>query len=290
MLLDSDENPEPQRVEDPEFYTTDAYGDRAVEFIEQHRAEPFFLYLPFNACHVPNEALAKYTERFAQVAEEERRLYCAMFSALDDAVGKVLAKLEERGLTQRTLIFFLSDNGGPMTKMGRNGSNNRPLKGQKGDTWEGGIRVPFLVQWKGKIPAGKTYDLPVVNLDVLPTVVTAAGGELTADDKLDGVNLLPHLTGENAEPPHATLYWRFGKQWAVRHGDWKLVVANGGSGKPELYNLADDISEAKDLAAEHPDKVAELQKLWDAWSKEQAEPNAPNQPAKQKKQAKRAAS
>src|SRR5262249_58579461 len=116
---------------------------------------------------------------------------------------------------ENTLIFFLSDNGGPMTKMGPNGSNNRPLKGQKGDTWEGGIRVPFFVQWKGHLPAGKVYDQPVIQLDVLPTVVAAASGEVSPDWKLDGVNLLPFLKGETQAQarPHETLYWRFGTEW-----------------------------------------------------------------------------
>ena len=123
-------------------------------------------------------------------------------SALDDAVGRVLAALRDSGLEDDTLLFCVSDNGGPMTKRGPNGSNNGPLKGQKGDTWDGGIRVPFFVQWKGHLPAGKVYDEMVAQIDILPTALAAAGGEVRADWKLDGVNLLPYLEGKAAGRPH----------------------------------------------------------------------------------------
>jgi arylsulfatase A-like enzyme len=196
-----------------------------------------------------------------------------MMSCMDDAVGKVLAKVREQGQEENTLIVFFSDNGGPP----RTTSRNDPLRGTKSTTWEGGVRVPFCVQWKGKLPAGKTYDHPVIQLDLLPTLLTAAGASADPAWKLDGVNLLPFLTGENAAKPHETLYWRFGEQWAVRHGDWKLVVGNGGSKQPELYNLAADISELKNLAGEQPEKVKELQALYDKWNAEQAPPSAPKE-------------
>lgn len=140
--------------------------------------------------------------------------------------------------------------------------------------------MPFIAQWKGKVPAGKTYEFPVQNLDVLPTIVTAAGGKVDPAWKLDGVDLMPHLTGANKSRPHETLYWRFGPQWAVRHGDLKLVVSKGGSGDPELYNLATDFAESKNLASTQPDKVKQLQTLWDKWSSEQAAPSAADAPAK----------
>jgi arylsulfatase A-like enzyme len=145
-------------------------------------------------------------------------------------------------------------------------------------TFEGGPRVPFFAQWKGTFPAGVIYDKPVMNLDVLPTVVTAAGGKLGGNDKLDGLDLVPYVTGKDTTAPHDKLFWRFGEQWAVRSGDWKLVVSRGGSGKPELYNLADDIGEAKDLATAEPAKVAELEKLYAAWNAEQAPASAVDQP------------
>jgi arylsulfatase A-like enzyme len=148
-----------------------------------------------------------------------------------------------------------------------------------------------MAQWKGKIPAGKTYENPVIQLDILPTAIAAAGGKVEPDWKLDGVDLLPYLTGEAAGKPHETFYWRFGQQMAIRHGDWKLVVGNGGSGKPELYNLAADISEATDLAAKNPEKVQELQDLWDGWNAEQAPASYPKEDgaAKKKKKAKQKA-
>ncbi len=199
-----------------------------------------------------------------------------MMSAMDDAVGRVLGKIRELGQEENTLIFFISDNGGPTQSIT---SSNGPLRGFKMTTFEGGTRVPFIAQWKGKIPAGKTSDLPVINLDVLPTAIIAAGGKLEASWQIDGVDLMPFLTGAINFRPHQTLYWRYGRQWAIRHGDMKLVVARGGSGQPELYDLAADIGESKDLAAAQPTKVKELQAMWDKWSAEQAPASAPDTPA-----------
>jgi arylsulfatase A-like enzyme len=203
---------------------------------------------------------------------------------MDDAVGRVLAKVRELKQEENTLIFFIADNGGPTQGTT---SQNGPLRGFKMTTFEGGPRVPYLVQWKGKLPAGKTYDMPVMNLDVLPTAMAAAGGSIDAAAKLDGVNLLPYLTGENSERPHNTLFWRFGEQWAVRYGDDKLVVSKGGSGEPELYNLAEDLSEAHNLAATQPEKVKQLQALYDQWNKQQMDPVVKDNPNKAAKKAKK---
>jgi arylsulfatase A-like enzyme len=203
-----------------------------------------------------------------------------MMSAMDDAIGKVMAKIRSLGEEESTLVFFIADNGGPTSSTT---SSNGVLRGFKSTLYEGGPRVPFIAQWKGKIPAGKSYVYPVVNLDVLPTIVTAAGGKVDPSWKLDGVDLVPYLTGSDSTRPHETLYWRFGEQWAVRHGDWKLVVARGGSGTPELYNLASDPGESQDLAAKDPEKSTELKKLWDAWSSEQAAPSATDAAKNEKK-------
>jgi arylsulfatase A-like enzyme len=156
-----------------------------------------------------------------------------------------------------------------------NGSQNTPLRGSKRTTLEGGIRVPFFVAWKGHVPAGKTDDRPVIQLDLTATALTAAGLRPQADWKLDGVDLLPYLAGDKrSEPPHEALYWRFGEQMAVRKGAWKLVkydpVADGGKGRPaaaKLYNLTDDPGEKNDLAAREPEKVKDLQLAWDDWNK-----------------------
>ena len=285
QFVDSRVSGEPSRVEDPNFYTTDAYAARAVDWIERNKDKPFFLYVPFNAQHAPLQATKKYLDRFPNIADEKRKLFAAMMSAKDDAVGQVLAKLKEIGKEQDTLVFYFADNGGPT---GSTTSKNGPLRGFKSTTLEGGVRVPFMVQWKGKIPSGKTYDHPVIQLDILPTVLTACGGKVDPAWKLDGVDLMPFLTGQNSGKPHETLYWRFGQQWAIRHGDWKLVAARLDDNEPKLFNLAEDIGEAKDLSAANPEKVEELTKMWKAWNAEQAPPawKAPKQKKNQQPRAK----
>ena len=275
-FVDSRISDDVRPVADPAFYTTDAYAERAVDWLERSKGRPWFLYLPFNAQHAPLQAPKKYLDRFPGITDEKRRIFAAMMSAMDDAVGRVMGKVRALGQEENTIVFYIADNGGPTQSTT---SGNGPLRGFKMTTFEGGPRVPFLAQWKGRWPAGKVYDLPVMNLDVLPTVVTAAGGKPEASWRLDGVDLTPFVTGANPERPHQTLYWRYGPQWAVRHGDLKLVVSKGGSGKPELYDLSKDIGESKDLAAAQPAKVRELQALWDKWSAEQAEPSAPDTPA-----------
>jgi arylsulfatase A-like enzyme len=256
-------------------YTTDAFGREAVAFIEKHRDQPWFVYLPFNAVHAPLESIEKYLSRFNNIQDAKRRTFAAMLSAMDDAVGSVLAKIRELGQEENTLIFFLSDNGGPT---GQTTSGNGLPRGFKAQTWEGGIRIPYIIQWKGHLPAGRVDDRPVIQLDILPTALAAAGLEIKPDWKLDGINLLPYLTGKNSDPPHEALYWRFGGQMAIRSGDWKLVKAPGlaagaralngkaSTDGAELYNLKSDIGERTNLAPSEPSKAKELAKLWDAWN------------------------
>ena len=250
-------------------YLTDAFAREAVAYIDRKskaKDKPFFLYLTFNAVHTPMHATGGRLKEFASIQNEKRRTYAAMMSAMDDAVGAVLKKLGDSGLQKNTLIFFVSDNGGPQPA---NASDNGELHGNKATTWEGGVRVPFLVQWPARLPAGKTYDHPVIQLDFFPTILAAAGIEATLKNKLDGTNLLPHLDGTNPQPPHNALYWRFGQQMAIRVGDWKLTKARDGGG---LFNLATDIGERKDLGAEQPDKFKELTAAYEAWNKELREP------------------
>ena len=272
-FIDSRISNEVQTVTDPNFYTTDAYADRSIDWIEKNKSKPWFLYLPFNAQHAPLQAPKKYLERFPKITDEKRQLFAAMMASMDDAIGRVVGKIRALGQEENTLIFFIADNGGPTASTT---SHNGPLRGFKMTTFEGGPRVPYIAQWKGKIPAGKTYDLPVMNLDVLPTAIIAAGGKTDSSWQLDGVDLMPYLTGKLTSRPHQTLYWRYGPQWAIRHGDLKLVVSKGGSGQPELYDLATDIGESKDLASAQPAKVKELQALWDKWSAEQAPASTPD--------------
>jgi arylsulfatase A-like enzyme len=261
-------------------YLTDAFAREAVAFIDRHKAEPFFLYLAFNAVHTPMQATDERLKRFAAVPDRMRRTYAGMTAAMDEGVGKVLDKLRAEKLEGDTVVFYFSDNGGPtMPGTTINGSRNDPLRGSKRTTLEGGIRVPFAVRWPGHLPAGKVYDRPVIQLDILPTALAAAGVEAKPDWHLDGVNLWPYLTGKNDRPPHEALYWRMGQQMAVRKGDWKLVRydphADGGTGAAtpsKLYNLAQDVGEANDLAAKEPEKLKELEAVWAAWNGQLARP------------------
>jgi arylsulfatase A-like enzyme len=257
-------------------YLTDAFAREAVGFIDRHKSEPFFLYLAFNAVHTPMQATDERLKKVAAIEDKTRRTYAAMMLAMDEAIGAVLTKLRTENLEEHTLIVFLSDNGGPTMKGTTiNGSRNTPLRGSKRTTLEGGIRVPFVVSWKGKVPAGKTYDEPVIQLDLLPTALAAAGVAVQPEWKLDGVNLLPYFDGTNKTAPHDTLYWRFGKQMAIRQGNWKVVRYDPtADGKPDkgavteakLYNLADDIGEATDLAAKEPERLKKLEDTWQKWN------------------------
>ncbi len=282
-FVDSRISDDVRAITDDKFYTTDAYAERSLDWIEKNRDKPKFLYLPFNAQHAPLEAPPAYLDKFKSIGDEKRRIFAAMMYGMDEAIGKVQRKIREIGQEDNTIYFFIGDNGGPTESTT---SQNGGLRGFKMTTFEGGPRVPFIAQWKAKFPAGKVYDLPVMNLDVLPTAVAAAGGKPEASWNLDGVDLLPYVTGTNKARPHETMYWRYGPQWGVRHGDHKLVVSRGGSGQPELYNLAADLAESKDLAAAQPDKVKQLQALYTAWSAEQAEPSAPDSPAGKAKKGK----
>ena len=269
-------------------YLTDELGDRAVSYIKQHASEPFFLYLAFNAAHTPMEASEKYLARFPNIADPQRRTYAAMMSAMDDAIGRTLAAVHDQKLEEKTLVIFLNDNGGPtMPTTTVNGSSNGPLRGSKRQTWEGGIRVAFAMSWKGHLDAGRVDDRPIIQLDVLPTALAAAGAATNASE-FDGVNLLPFLTGTAKGAPHDALYWRLGGMMAIRKGDWKLVKTREGRlvdvdpstlrdlSDAGLYNLSDDIGETRNRAAERPDKVRELSDLWQQWNRQLAKPSWPD--------------
>jgi len=239
--------------------TSPVYAREACGFIQRSHDRPWFLYVAFNAVHNPNVASQSVLDRFPRLRRRERD-YAACIAEADDAVGAVLQQLRTLGLEEQTLIFFISDNGDSSPFANREG-----LRGHKWLLWEGGIREPWLVQWKGHIPAGQVVSVPVIQLDVLPTALAAAGVDVKAEWQLDGVNILPLLQRQTDKLPRDTLYWRFGAQFAVRQGDWKLVKAAKDM-EPMLVNLATDRGEQHDLSAEHPQKKAELQKLWDAWN------------------------
>jgi arylsulfatase A-like enzyme len=248
-------------------YLTDAFGREAVSFIERHKQEPFFLYFAFNAVHVPLQATTRYLDRFANIKNERHRTLAAMTSAMDDNIGKVLAKLRELGLENDTMIFFLSDNGCPtFTRAGTNG----PLNGCKCTMYEGGIRVPFCVEWPGHIREGQVYRHPISSLDILPTFLGRAGAALPKDREYDGVDLLPYLTGKDSSPPHGSLFWRHAQNSAARMGNWKLVQI--GEDRSRLYDLESDIGEKKDLSAARPEIVRKIRAALRDWNTKLIEP------------------
>lgn len=252
-------------------YLTDQFGEEAAAFIGRHAGEarPWMLYLAFNAPHTPLQAPKEWLEKLKHIENESRRTYMAMVCALDAAIGGVLARLDETRQRENTLVYFVSDNGGPnlAAKSGTNFTDNSPLRGAKGAVYEGGMRVPFLVSWPARLKPG-TYDQPVIALDFLPTSLAAAESADITPKNLDGVNLLPFLGGEKTGAPHDTLFWRSGGPGgnnAVRRGDLKLVRI--GAEPPQLYDLAADVGESKDLAAEKPEVVKELVAAIAEWEK-----------------------
>lgn len=265
-------------------YTTDAFGREAVAFIDRHQSQPWFLYLAFNAVHTPMDATDERLAKFPDIKDKQRRKYAAMMLAMDEAVGRVRQKLVDSKLDKNTLVCFISDNGGPtMAGVTINASSNAPLRGSKRTTLEGGVRVPFVISWPDHVKPGVS-DAPVIQLDLHATALAAAGVAPKPEWKLDGTDLLPLLGGKTAADPNRPLFWRFGSQMAVRSGDFKLVRydlnADTGAGirksdevsPARLYNLRDDLAESKDLASAMPDKVSELQAMWETWNKDNVKP------------------
>ena len=259
-------------------YSTDAFGREAVDFIGRHADKPFFLFVSFITPHEPMEAKQEDLARFPDVKDPLRRTMLAMVACMDDNVGRILEALKKEKQDENTLIFFLSDNGG----YPGNASRNDPFSGTKSQMLEGGIREPFIVQWKGHLPAGAVYEQPVISLDILPTALAASGAEIKPEWKLDGVSLLPFLSGQNKNPPHEALFWRYKAWthkpeqdgWAIRQGDWKLVRNGWAQTQVALYNLKDDPSEKKNLAAQFPEKVSELRAAWEAWDADNVAPGS----------------
>ena len=243
---------------------TDAFTREANDFITRHRTQPFFLYLAYNAVHSPIQAPEAYLAKFAHLPDLHRRLFAAMLAHLDDSVGRVLAHLRATGLAENTLVVFLSDNGGPTKELT---SRNDPLRGGKGELWEGGIRVPFIVSWPGRITP-RTDATPVISLDATATALALAGIS-APPTPLDGVNLWPLLSGKSTAAPHSALYWRVGERHAIRQGDWKLLRQRGAW---QLYDLAHDVGEQTDRAAAEPARAQALAALWETWNAAQVAP------------------
>jgi arylsulfatase A-like enzyme len=277
-----DRNGQPEPLTE---YLTTVLASEGSSFITRHKGQPWFLYLAFNAPHTPLQVTDPLMERVKHITDETRRSYAGLVVGLDDAVGVVMNALKESGQVENTLVFFFSDNGGPV---GVTHSDNAPLRGAKGDVFEGGIRVPFLVSWPGRLPQGKDYTQPVISLDVFATAVALAGAKVPDNHSLEGANITPYLAGERTDSPHDRLFWRAGGgvKFAVREADWKLV--GGENGTTQLFNLAEDLGESKDLAAVQPEVLARLSRAYDDWNKNNAAPLFESPPANRPKAAKKA--
>jgi arylsulfatase A-like enzyme len=274
-------------------YRVDTQSEAALTFIDRNHKKPFFLYLAYYAPHVPLEAPEKYLSRFPRSAGSgqagemptRRRYALAMISAMDDGVGRIREKLRRYGIDDNTLVFFIGDNGAP-TKIDKedkplsvpldawDGSVNDPWVGEKGMVTDGGVRVPYLVCWPEKIPAGQVYGKPVLQLDATATALAAAG--IDAGDSLDGVDLMPYLTGVSAEAPHEDLYWRFWNQAAVRSGRWKYLCLP--DGRRWLFDMESEEHERKNRIGQYPEIAESLHKKLKDWCDEQENPGLPDQP------------
>lgn len=270
-------NPSPHRVildnntPTPEVgYVTDRIGDAACKFIKKQstgdqKAQPFFLFVSFTTPHGPLQPKPEDLQRLAHITDRKRKSYAGLIFSLDDNVGKILKCLKSHGCDDNTLVIFTNDNGGQT----QTGADNTPLRGRKGDFFEGGIRVPMAMRWPGKIAPGAVIDEPICAIDFLPTFVNLAGGKVDPAWKLDGINLQPLLTGETKSLPTRPLFWRKGGAdgtYAVRDGRWKLYVNRSDNSKPMLFDLSNDIGEARDLATEHPEVVKQLTAKLTVWS------------------------
>ncbi len=247
--------------------------DAALQFIDRHAHDPFFLYLAYFTPHVPLESPEPWFSKTPANLPLERRQALAMIAAMDAGIGKIRDKLRVQGNETNTLIFFISDNGAPIKEGAWDGSLNLPLIGEKGMLTDGGIRTPFLAAWPGTLPAGKTYERPVINLDVAATAVAIAG--LPHDEKLDGVNLLPFVLGEKSGDPHEALFWRWRSQAAIRSDHWKYIML----GEKDRYlfdlNLPDGESETNNLIATFPDVATDLEKQLMSWNATLPPPGLP---------------
>lgn len=256
-----------ERVEETE-YLTDALSREAVNYLEQYKDDPFFIYVAYNAPHGPLQATQKYLDRFQHIEHPKRRTYAAMVSAVDDGVGRILDQLTSLGLAENTIVVFLSDNGGPETK---NYSDNGPLRGAKGSLFEGGIRVPFAMRWPKQIEAGITYESPVLSLDIFGSIIAQQKSPVQLQNPIDGVNLIPYITNQKTGLPHQELYWRKHDQdeVAIRQGNTKFANIDS---ELHLYDLNVDKSESNNQITRKQDLSNALQAKTNAWLEQMKEP------------------
>ena len=240
---------------EPDKYLTDYFTDEAVAAIRQNRNRPFFMYLAHWGVHTPLQASKADYDALSNIPDHRRRVYAAMVRSVDRSVARVLQTLRDEGLDGNTIVIFTSDNGAP----GYIGlpEVNQPYRGWKLTQFEGGVRVPYVAKWPGHIPPGLQYKAPVSNIDILPTVVAAAGGTVPTDRVIDGVNLLPYLAKAGPTQPGRALHWRDGPLRTMQEGGWKLIVSQRPR-KDWLFNLGDDPTERRNLAQTEPGKLAQL--------------------------------
>ncbi|TXG38618.1 sulfatase-like hydrolase/transferase [Seonamhaeicola maritimus] len=249
-------------------YLTDDFTEEAIDFINQEKDNPFFIYLAYNAPHAPDHATEKYLERTKHIEYGGRSVFAAMVNAVDDGIGRIDSTLVANGIKDNTIIAFLSDNGGRAEH-----ADNRPNRGHKGMLFEGGIKVPFFISWPDGLKGGQVYNEPVISLDLFPTALEAAGGDSSKETQLDGVNLLPFVKGGKTTKPHEKLFWRSvgGFEYAARIGNYKLYKS-AYKEKTLLFDLKNDPLERNDIAANHQDIVAELENAYTEWDSKNVEP------------------
>ena len=249
-------------------YLTEELSDNAVKFIDENSDNPFFLYLSYNAPHTPLQATKKDLERNMHIEKEKRRTYAAMVTSLDDGVGLILDKLEEKNILDNTIVVFLSDNGGVEWY---NHSDNGILRGGKGEFFEGGIRVPFVMQWPKVIPKGSVYDKPIIALDLFATAASVANAEKYIEGEIDGVNLIPYITGKNDDFPHKLLYWQNrDKDIDVIRGERYKYLRMGE--EEYIFDLKNDISEENNIISSSKTIYDDLKFNFKEWDKEMIDP------------------
>jgi uncharacterized sulfatase len=258
---------------EPSKYLTDYFTDEAVTAIKRNKNRPFFMYLAHWGVHTPLQASRADYDALPNIPDHRRRVYAAMVRSVDRSVGRVLQTLKDEGFDQNTIVIFTSDNGAP----GYIGipDVNKPFRGWKLTLFQGGLRVPYVAKWPGHIAAGTQYQQPVSNIDILPTVVAAAGGKLPADRVIDGVNLLPFLAASAPRQPARALFWRDGPYRTVQDQGWKLIVSERPK-KDWLFNLAEDPTEKVNLAAKQPEKLAQMRALLTAHHAQMPPPQWPS--------------
>lgn len=260
---------------EPRGYLTDYWTDESINIIKANKNRPFFLYLAHWGVHTPLQATREDYEAVGDIQPHRLRVYAAMIRAIDRSVGRINAALEAEGLAENTIVVFTSDNGGA-GYIGLPGVN-RPLRGWKMTHFEGGLRVPLFMKWPARIKAGTITEEPVAHIDMMPTLAAAAQASKPEGVEIDGLNLLPLATTEGKQDwGRQTLFWQSGHYRVVRHGDWKLQLAERPDARPRLYNLAVDLSEQNNLASSHPEKLAELMALLDAHQVGAREPLYPS--------------